>query len=410
MEDLEVKLNMTYIDLKNTLTFENVEVSLSGRSSRFVPKLSYTLKLKKKDDATLYGYKNFKLRAFGLDPSYVREYVAFSSIKAVGLAATEFSYIRVFINNKPVGLYGIIETFQDPWVANEFAGGNKDYTPGYLYQGQGAAENQTLPVLSDLSYYPNVSYYNAGPYKIKAGPSKKNDEDYTNLQKFTKFVSESSANTSTEEWEKVLDSTSLTRAMALENLLGFSDGYMTMANNFYLYEDPNSGRMTYMPSDLDTTLGICLYDINMLLTGNYTVFPGLTFRPLTKKFFSYPAFSKPYEQLLLNLTQNLINPTIMNPFIDSVVDMLRSDIQWDLSLPKLGEYKIMPFANLSGIDLSDIFPPGFRTDWSDLEVPQTFESSLNGPINSTTMESVKGFIKRKSDAIIAFYSQSSANV
>lgn len=196
--------------------------------------------------------------------------------------------------------------------------------------------------------------------------------------------------------------------MALENLLGFSDGYMTMANNFYLYEDPNSSRMTYMPSDLDTTLGICLYDINMLLTGNYTVFPGLTFRPLTKKFFSYPAFSKPYEQLLLNLTQNLINPTIMNPFIDSVVDMLRSDIPWDLSLPKLGEYKIMPFANLSGIDISDFFPPGFRTNWS--EVPQTFESSLNGPINSTTMESVKGFIKRKSDAIIAFYSQSSVNV
>lgn len=191
--------------------------------------------------------------------------------------------------------------------------------------------------------------------------------------------------------------------MALENLLGFSDGYMAMANNFYLYTDPSSGRMTYMPSDLDTTIGISLYDLNMVLTGNYTVFPGLTFRPLTIKFFSYPAFSKPYEQLLLNLTQNLINPTIMYPFIDNAVDMIRTDIEWDAKLLKLGEFQTMPFTNLSGIDLSDFFPPGFRTNWSD--VPQTFESSLNGPTNSTTMESIKGFIKRKSDAILAFYGQ-----
>lgn len=118
---------------------------------------------------------------------------------------------RVFINNKPAGLYGIIETFQDPWVASEFAGGSKGYTSGYLYQGQAAAENATLPVLSDLEYYPNISYYNAGQYKIKAGPSKKNDVDYADLQKFTKFINDSSANTTTEEWEKVFDTTSFIR-------------------------------------------------------------------------------------------------------------------------------------------------------------------------------------------------------
>lgn len=135
----------------------------------------------------------------------------FAQVQKVALILT-FILHRVFINNKPVGLYGIIETFQDPWVASEFAGGSKDYTSGYLYQGQAAAENATLPVLSDLEYYPNISYYNAGQYKIKAGPSKKNDVDYADLQKFTKFIADSSTNTTTEEWEKVFDTTSFMRA------------------------------------------------------------------------------------------------------------------------------------------------------------------------------------------------------
>ncbi len=190
--------------------------------------------------------------------------------------------------------------------------------------------------------------------------------------------------------------------MALENLLGFSDGYMTMVNNFYMYSDPKSDKMIYLPADLDTTIGISLFDLDMMISGNYTIHPGFTFRPLTIKCFSNPTFTKAYEELLLNLTQNLINPTIMYPFIDSVVNMIRPEVDWDNSLPKLGQFITPPgFEGISPEDLAYIFPPGFRTNWTD--IPQTFESSLNGPTNSTTMESVKGFIKRKSDAILAFY-------
>lgn len=194
--------------------------------------------------------------------------------------------------------------------------------------------------------------------------------------------------------------------MALENLLGFSDGYMTMADNYYMYSDPKeAGRMIYIPSDLDTTIGIALFDMDMMISGNYTAHPGLTFRPLTRKFFSYDYFSTPYQGLLLNLTQNLVSPTIMNPFIDSVVNMIRTDVEWDDHLIKMGKFVMPPVGNDQNYNFTlGMFPPGFRLNWTD--VPQTFESSINGPTNSTTMESVKGFIARKSEAILAFYNQS----
>jgi hypothetical protein len=74
--------------------FEEVKLSLAGRSSNHVSKLSYTLRFKKKSNSRLHGFKNFKLRALDIDPSYVREHTAFSCIKSAGVPATEFSYIR----------------------------------------------------------------------------------------------------------------------------------------------------------------------------------------------------------------------------------------------------------------------------------------------------------------------------
>lgn len=89
-------LNIDIYRFNSVQTFENVKVSLAGRSSRYLPKLSYGLKIKKKSENNLFGFKNLKLRALGMDPSYVREYVAHSVLKSSGLPASGFSYVRYF--------------------------------------------------------------------------------------------------------------------------------------------------------------------------------------------------------------------------------------------------------------------------------------------------------------------------
>jgi hypothetical protein len=183
---------------------------------------------------------------------------------------------------------------------------------------------------------------------------------------------------------------------------------MTLANNYYLYSDPNaSGQMIYFPSDLDTTLGISLFRLEDIISGNYSVYPGFSIRPLTTKLFSNQQMLDAYQKKLVDLTKALINPTIMNPFIDSAISMIYPDIEWDYTLPGFGQFQTPPIGNGETPDLSNLpsfFPDGLRTNWS--EVPQTFDSALNGPTNSATLESVKGFIQRKSAAILAFYNQS----
>ncbi|KAG1190059.1 hypothetical protein G6F70_009419 [Rhizopus microsporus] len=140
-QDIEIKTNLSYVSLNDSLSFQNVKLSIAGASSRMMPKISYNLKLHKKD--RIYGYRRIKLRAMATDPSYMHEKLGYGMVKSLGLISTDFSYCRVFLNDQEIGLFGLIETFQDPWTANVFADGDKDYKGGNLYQGVGAGTNNT---------------------------------------------------------------------------------------------------------------------------------------------------------------------------------------------------------------------------------------------------------------------------
>ncbi len=112
-------------------------------------------------------------------------------------------------------MFGFIETFQDPWTAAVFANGDTDYKSGHMYQGYGTRGiSKTELVISDLRYEgEDVNRYNFGQYKVKIGPKNKNVESYKGLQEITKFIKESTVQTTTEsEWEKVLDMDGILRS------------------------------------------------------------------------------------------------------------------------------------------------------------------------------------------------------
>ncbi|CEG69286.1 hypothetical protein RMATCC62417_05386 [Rhizopus microsporus] len=327
-QDIEVKANLSYVSLNDSLTFKNVGFSISGFSSRWMLKASYNVKLDKED--TIYGYRRIKLRAMGTDPSYIHEKVTYDMIKSLGLVSTDFSYCRVFLNNQEIGLFGLIETFQDPWTANVFANGNKDYKSGNLYQGTGQGMNNT----GGLKYLSNSTAYGDGLYKAKTG----NKEDYIPLQELTKFIADAPVNgpDAVAIWKSKLDMDSVIRAMALEILNGYNDGYIYNANNYYFYQDPSSNKYIYIPSDLDMTLGFALGDIRPLITGNYSTFPQIYNRPLTNKMLQVPEFKQQFEETLMNVTKLLVNPTVTNGFINSLVEMIQEDVAWDAQVPRMG--------------------------------------------------------------------------
>ncbi|KAG2196803.1 hypothetical protein INT47_002730 [Mucor saturninus] len=211
-EDFTVVTNASYVGLHDVFSFQKAELSLAGRSSRWLPKLSYNLKFSGKD--MLYSNSRIKLRSMDTDPSYIREQLAYDMVNCTGLASSGFSFIRVFMNDHELGLFGIIETFHDNWVADTFGGGDPKYKNGYLYQGvfqtpASAAVNLT----ADLRYVDNITTYGLGQYQIKESAAKGKSVNWKPLQELTKFIANAPTNTpdAVNEWNKHLDTASVLR-------------------------------------------------------------------------------------------------------------------------------------------------------------------------------------------------------
>ncbi|KAG0803579.1 hypothetical protein G6F18_013479 [Rhizopus arrhizus] len=207
--DVSVKTTVSYLSLHDAFQFEKVKISLSGNSAKMMPKLSYNIKLHKKDE--LYGYRKLKLRSLSFDPSYIREQLGYDILKSAGLISSEFSFVRVFMNDQELGLFGIVEGFNDPWLSNVFAGGDLSYKHGYLYQAKFIGANNPA---ADLSYYENITEYADGQYKIKEDATGGEKDNYKPLMDLTKFIAEAPTNSSdaVNEWNKRFDMDSVVRS------------------------------------------------------------------------------------------------------------------------------------------------------------------------------------------------------
>ncbi|KAI8140782.1 coth protein-domain-containing protein [Fennellomyces sp. T-0311] len=410
-DDIKITANMTYISLDGIQIFDAVQMELAGRGSRWQPKLSYNLKLPK--NSPLYGQKRLKLRAMGMDPSYIREYLAFKTVASVGLATSGASFVRVFINGSPVGLFCLVENFKNPWIRNEFGGGDEHYGQGILYQGDfTSSQSYAVNHFADLSYYKeNETAYGDGQYKIKTEPSAGN-ASYRPLMELTEFINQGSLNP--EEWEQHFDMESVIRSFVMDILLGNSDCYMTLRNNYYLYQNGvDAQQFVYIPTDYDTTFGNGFVKISDMLSGDYTKFPGLDARPLSTKLLRVPKFNKRFKTLLRYLAENLVNLDVLGRTIDDTVSWLAEDVAWDKQQPRLGRFD---FGHLNN---SDIEKSGVVFDtWPypvDNATGEEFyhnfternkisvETAIDGPTGFISIMGVKEFIATQSRAVAGYF-------
>ncbi|CAO3651545.1 unnamed protein product [Cunninghamella blakesleeana] len=334
VDNIKVLVNLTLIENNQTQIFTDVELKLAGRSSRYMDKLSYSLSIPKKQ--SLYGYRKLKLRSLRADPAYIREKLCYDIMKSLGLPVTGTSYTRLIMNNQPIGLYLMIEAYKNPWYKNEFANGEK-LDQGVTYQSGGTT-------ISDLSYLgdDNETKYD-GPYKIAEDP-KKGDTTFDKIMAFIKFVSESPVGEGAEtDWNQHIDMDSVIRSMVMEIVAGLSDGYMTSGNNYYLYDNLQEKRFTYLAADFDTSMGTTTVNRDDQWSGDYTQYPGFNLRPLTKRFIQVPAFKLQFEQLLKKVNNELMNPNIILKRMDDLVSFLHQDVEWDDALPKVNDYRMGQF-------------------------------------------------------------------
>lgn len=409
-------------------------LSIAGHSTRSQAKLSYKFKLPKKTD--LYNFRYFKLRSMATDPSYMRDELAYDIANRIGMPTSKYSYARVYINNRAIGLFGLAEVFRSHWIENEFGNGQKKFKHGAFYVadvsagrslrgnpdgpkdppgkdpnappgGPGKGPNgppgggMTRFGLCDLSYLgDNVTLYSI-VYPPKENANKGN-ANFTRIMDITKFISEQPHTYSPDNsavvplWEQKIDVDSFLRGLAHEIVTSNSDGYFTMANNYILYDDLTTERIVFSGQDFDLSMGSTMFNATLMNSGNYSEFPGVLERPLTSRLLKVPQFRQDFEKLLVYITKNLVNLSVLAPRINQLSTMLAEDVAWDKTLPRVAEGGRRP----GGMPTTDI----------------SFADAVNGTLRDDTsadfraLLSLKEWIQLRSNNLLLFFNASHPSV
>lgn len=219
----------------------SVEVKLKGHGSfqHLGAKPSLTVNFKKpKDGSRFHGMRKIHLNNSSQDPTYLSEFIAGEMGRKAGVPAARATHATLEINGRDVGIYVAKEAIDADCLAAFY----KD-TSGDIY---------TNEYINDLT---------EGMEKKGGDPT-----DKTAIKALIAACREPDDTKRWEQLDKVLDIEQFMTFSAMEVIMCHWDGYNSFNhNNYHLYNDPSTGKFSFILHGMDT----CFGDENYTLAHNF---------------------------------------------------------------------------------------------------------------------------------------------
>jgi spore coat protein CotH len=295
------------ITIDGTL-IDSIGVSLKGNSSFGYPGLKKPIKLSFNEyisSQKFDGLKTLNLNNNTLDPTYMREKLMLDFMNARGLPAPRCSYARVSYNGAYVGLYKIIEQIDKTFLQTHF--GNKS---GNLFKGD--------PQGTLLWFDNNPSTYYPW-YELHTNTTV---NDWSDLVNLIDNINNTPAADFHDTLERYMNTTPLIRQWAARNLFVDLDAYYHAPHNYYLYDNPATGKFEWCTWDVSVSFGFYPYwsedsteNISVLMAGNI----------LASRMLADPAYKTAYLNSICEYLDYFSN-SILDPQIDSIGNAIRTSV------------------------------------------------------------------------------------
>ncbi len=200
-------------------SYRNVDdkPGLTINMDKFVPKQRF------------HGMDKFHLSNSVQDPSYLNELICGELFRAAGVPASRIHHATLVINGKKKGMYYLKEGYDKFFLKQHFSEDD-----GNFYDGG---------FLRDLDQ---------GLQQI----SGKNDvKDQADLKALVAACRERDPAVRFEKVAKLLDMDRFISYLVLEGITCDWDGYPRNRNNYRVYHDPKTGKLTFIPSGMDQMFG-----------------------------------------------------------------------------------------------------------------------------------------------------------
>ncbi len=216
----------------NGAVFDNTQFSIRGESTQSNPKVSWKVEMPRNHELTLAGLVDpvdeFAMNADWSDKSHGRPTLAWDSYATAGVVNTQVMQLRVQKNAAFYGLYTYLDLFDGTWRDRE---GYSDKQ--FFKAGHGA--------------------FDASRQLVELRWEKKNpeDEDFTTLIPFLNGVDL----TGTAQQNALLAMADIPEVINYAVATAVVQHTDSSSKNFYLSQDPATGRWSVIPWDLDHTFG-----------------------------------------------------------------------------------------------------------------------------------------------------------
>lgn len=273
-----------------------------------------------------YGFKQLSLKNNFEDQSFIRENIASRLFSEFGLVSPRTSFYRLYINygdgEQYFGLYTLVEEVDDTVIKTQYKndGGNL-----YKPEGTGASFASGTFLSSDMYKKNNES-----------------ENDYSDVQSLYEVINSTKRESEHESWkadlEEVFDVSIFLKWLAANTVMQNWDTYGVMTHNYYLYHNPDTGKLEWIPWDgnealKDGKMGGALSISLDEVSNNW---------PLIRYIVDDEEWLAQYKHELVDFTLNVFVPETMSTIYENYRELL-----YEYVAGNSGEQKDYTFLNSS---------------------------------------------------------------
>lgn len=194
------------------------------------------------DNQRFYGFKKLSLKNNFDDKSMLREKVAIDVFRNAGLVASHTAFYTVYVDHgdgpQYFGVYTMVEEVDDTVLDTQFSDDD-----GNLYKPDGDAASFAL------------GSYNESEYVKKTN---EDEGDFDDVASLLAIVNDGSRTSDPATWrtnlDAVLDTDVFLKYLAVNTVVQNWDTYGRMTHNYFLYNNPDTSKLTWIPWDNNEAL------------------------------------------------------------------------------------------------------------------------------------------------------------
>ena len=283
--------------------------SLQSSWQRGILKLSFKLDFDEFEDdypqidnQRFYGFKKFSLKNNFEDPSLMREKVAADVYRKAGAPVSHTAFYTLYVDhgNGPeyFGLYTLVEEVDGEVLDTQFSSDD-----GNLYKPEGFGAS-----FVDGSF--DEEYFEK--------KTNEDEEDWSDILALFAALHDDTASTDPASWranlESVFDVDGFLKYLAVNGIIQNWDTYGKMTQNYYLYNNPETSTLTWIPWDHNEALqegkmgGALALDFANMEANNW---------PLIEKLYADEIYKAQYDYYLLEVSGDAFETTATQMLYDT---------------------------------------------------------------------------------------------